>query len=58
VREAYAAGVSDFGETQEALGKQAELADLPLSWHFIGPIRSTRLARSPRTSLGCIPWIA
>ena len=34
VREAYAAGLRDFGENylQEALGKQAELTDLPLSW--------------------------
>lgn len=44
VREAYAAGLLDFGENylQEALGKQAELADLPLSWHFIGPIQSNK----------------
>ncbi|MDY7535961.1 YggS family pyridoxal phosphate-dependent enzyme [Pseudomonas sp. Bout1] len=44
VREAYAAGMHDFGENylQEALGKQAELADLPLSWHFIGPIQSNK----------------
>ncbi|MCK6189025.1 MULTISPECIES: YggS family pyridoxal phosphate-dependent enzyme [unclassified Pseudomonas] len=44
VREAYAAGMCDFGENylQEALGKQAELTDLPLSWHFIGPIQSNK----------------
>ncbi|MBF6027428.1 YggS family pyridoxal phosphate-dependent enzyme [Pseudomonas sp. P115] len=44
VREAYAAGLHDFGENylQEALGKQAELTDLPLSWHFIGPIQSNK----------------
>ncbi|RON07415.1 YggS family pyridoxal phosphate enzyme [Pseudomonas brassicacearum] len=44
VREAYAAGVRDFGENylQEALGKQLELADLPLIWHFIGPIQSNK----------------
>ncbi|MBC3237768.1 YggS family pyridoxal phosphate-dependent enzyme [Pseudomonas lurida] len=44
VREAYAAGMHDFGENylQEALGKQAELTDLPLSWHFIGPIQSNK----------------
>ncbi|KTC48460.1 hypothetical protein AO262_09295 [Pseudomonas fluorescens ABAC62] len=44
VREAHAAGVRDFGENylQEALGKQAELTDLPLSWHFIGPIQSNK----------------
>ena len=44
VREAYAAGLHDFGENylQEALGKQADLTDLPLSWHFIGPIQSNK----------------
>lgn len=44
VREAYAAGMRDFGENylQEALGKQTELTDLPLSWHFIGPIQSNK----------------
>jgi len=44
LREAYAAGLRDFGENylQEALGKQAELSDLPLIWHFIGPIQSNK----------------
>jgi pyridoxal phosphate enzyme (YggS family) len=44
VREAYAAGQRHFGENylQEALGKQAELADLSLTWHFIGPIQSNK----------------
>ena len=44
LREAYAAGQRDFGENylQEALGKQLELADLPLIWHFIGPIQSNK----------------
>ncbi|WP_443692418.1 YggS family pyridoxal phosphate-dependent enzyme [Pseudomonas protegens] len=44
LREAHAAGLRDFGENylQEALGKQQELADLPLSWHFIGPIQSNK----------------
>ena len=44
LREAYAAGLRNFGENylQEALGKQAELADLPLCWHFIGPIQSNK----------------
>ena len=42
LREAYAAGLRDFGENylQEARAKQVELADLPLCWHFIGPIQS------------------
>jgi len=44
IRLAYAAGLRDFGENylQEALEKQAELADLPLTWHFIGPIQSNK----------------
>jgi pyridoxal phosphate enzyme (YggS family) len=44
IREAFAAGLRDFGENylQEALGKQAELTDLPLCWHFIGPIQSNK----------------
>ena len=44
IREAYAAGLRDFGENylQEALGKQVELNDLPLIWHFIGPIQSNK----------------
>ena len=44
LREAHAAGVRDFGENylQEARDKQIELADLPLCWHFIGPIQSNK----------------
>lgn len=44
VRLAQAAGLCDFGENylQEALEKQAELSDLPLTWHFIGPIQSNK----------------
>jgi pyridoxal phosphate enzyme (YggS family) len=44
LREAHAAGLRDFGENylQEALSKRLELADLPLIWHFIGPIQSNK----------------
>jgi len=44
IRQAHAAGLRDFGENylQEALGKQLELADLDLTWHFIGPIQSNK----------------
>ena len=44
VRELAACGQREFGENylQEALAKQAELADLPLTWHFIGPIQSNK----------------
>ena len=44
VRAAHAAGQFEFGENyiQEAVEKQALLADLPLSWHCIGPIQSNK----------------
>ncbi|MBS9759298.1 YggS family pyridoxal phosphate-dependent enzyme [Pseudomonas mosselii] len=44
IREAYAAGLRDMGENylQEALTKQQALSDLPLIWHFIGPIQSNK----------------
>ena len=44
VREAFAAGETAFGENyiQEAVDKQALLADLPLEWHCIGPIQSNK----------------
>ncbi len=44
VREAHAAGETAFGENyiQEAVEKQALLADLPLQWHCIGPIQSNK----------------
>jgi pyridoxal phosphate enzyme (YggS family) len=44
VREAYAAGQRVFGENyvQEALDKIEALRDLPLEWHFIGPVQSNK----------------
>ncbi|MDD2701730.1 MAG: YggS family pyridoxal phosphate-dependent enzyme [Sideroxydans sp.] len=44
VREAYQAGQTAFGENylQEALDKIGALHDLPLEWHFIGPIQSNK----------------
>ncbi len=44
VREAYAAGQRAFGENyvQEAVAKINALRDLPLEWHFIGPIQSNK----------------
>ena len=44
VREAAAAGQRAFGENyvQEAVAKRAELTDLPLEWHFIGPLQSNK----------------
>ncbi len=44
VRDAYRHGQTAFGENylQEALQKIGELRDLPLDWHFIGPIQSNK----------------
>ncbi len=44
IRAAHAAGQTAFGESyvQEALTKIAQLADLELEWHFIGPIQSNK----------------
>jgi PLP dependent protein len=43
-RLAATAGVTDFGENylKEALAKMQQLADLPLTWHFIGTIQSNK----------------
>ena len=44
LREAYLAGQRLFGENyvQEAISKQAELSDLAIEWHYIGPIQSNK----------------
>jgi PLP dependent protein len=44
IRTAHACGLMHFGENylQEALQKMAELDDLHLVWHFIGPIQSNK----------------
>jgi hypothetical protein len=44
VREAFAAGQTQFGENylQDALKKIDALQDLPVCWHFIGPIQSNK----------------
>lgn len=44
VREAYHAGQRIFAENymQEGIAKIAELNDLPIEWHFIGPIQSNK----------------
>lgn len=47
VREAWHAGQKIFGENylQEALAKMPALTDLPIEWHFIGPIQSNKTKR-------------
>jgi hypothetical protein len=44
IRAVAAAGCRDVAENylQEALDKQEALGDLPLTWHFIGPIQSNK----------------
>jgi hypothetical protein len=44
IRAAAALGQTDFGENylQEALPKIAALADLPLTWHFIGQLQANK----------------
>ncbi len=44
LREVFACGQRAFGESyvQEALAKQEALADLPIEWHFIGPLQSNK----------------
>ena len=44
IRDLAGLGQRDFGENylQEAVDKQEALADLSLTWHFIGPIQSNK----------------
>ena len=44
IREAYAEGLRDFGESyvQEALPKMAALTDLDASWHYIGRLQANK----------------
>lgn len=56
IREAWRLGQREFGENyvQEALDKQAELADLDdIVWHFIGPLQSNK----SRTVAEHFAWI-
>jgi pyridoxal phosphate enzyme (YggS family) len=43
-RDAFEAGQKHLGENyvQEAIQKQTELQNLPIIWHFIGPIQSNK----------------
>jgi PLP dependent protein len=46
IRQAFSAGQREFGESylQEALVKILATGDLPIVWHFIGPIQSNKTA--------------
>src|SRR5439155_6244506 len=48
IREAVAAGISHIGENrlQEALAKRETLADLSLTWHFIGHLQSNKAKKA------------
>ncbi len=56
IREAYAAGVRDFGESriQEAIAKQEQLSDLDdITWHFIGGLQTNKT----KQALDRMDWI-
>lgn len=56
MREAYATGIRDFGESkiQEAEAKQQELANLvDIQWHLIGHLQSNKV----RKALQIFDWI-
>ncbi|MDX2347027.1 MAG: YggS family pyridoxal phosphate-dependent enzyme [Legionella sp.] len=44
IQTAFHTGIHDFGESywQEAKNKQLHLQNLPITWHFIGPIQSNK----------------
>jgi hypothetical protein len=49
MREAYNAGIRDFGESriQEAASKQQQLQDLPdITWHLIGSLQSNKAKKA------------
>ncbi|HEY9301598.1 MAG TPA: YggS family pyridoxal phosphate-dependent enzyme [Phormidium sp.] len=49
MREAYTAGIRDFGESrvQEAAAKQSQLQDLPdISWHLIGHLQTNKAKKA------------
>ena len=48
IREAAATGISNIGENrlQEALPKRDALADLPLTWHFIGHLQTNKAKKA------------
>ena len=56
MREAYAAGIRDFGESkvQEAEAKLSQLSDLSdINWHFIGHLQSNKAKKA----LEVFQWI-
>src|ERR1700745_2814160 len=50
IREAFAAGIRDFGENrvQEWEGKRGGVEDLPGQWHLIGHLQSNKASRAAK----------
>jgi len=50
IREAFAAGLRDFGENrvQEWEGKRAGVADLDANWHLIGHLQSNKAGKAAK----------
>ncbi len=55
IRQAFANGVDTIGESywQEAQLKMAQLQDLPITWHFLGPLQSNKT----RAIAGAFDWV-
>jgi PLP dependent protein len=56
IREAYDAGIRDFGESkvQDTQKKQQELQDLKdITWHMIGHLQSNKV----RAAIQCFDWV-
>ena len=55
IRQAYEAGVRDFGENrvQEAAAKRPMLADLAATWHLVGHLQTNK-ARHARELFRCV----
>ncbi len=55
IREAYAAGLRDFGENrvQEAQSKHGALSDLQITWHLIGHLQTNKA----KPACGIFRWV-
>jgi PLP dependent protein len=55
IREAYHAGLRDFGENrvQEAAAKRGALVDLNITWHLVGHLQTNKV----RTACSLFHWI-
>jgi PLP dependent protein len=55
IREAYDAGLRDFGENrvQEAAAKRPALVDLDITWHLVGHLQTNKA----KTARELFPWV-